>query len=417
VLQIALIGFLVILTNATPSSNEAALRTGEHMSTSTYYGRGPSSSKTKFPQWKRYGWMFTFLVIVVVVIQFSQARKEGKKETDGYDLMVNDGLTVRELVDLAGRFTPKGDVESRAIDIALRLHQSQTRNTSAKRKELLCATFLKITTVSMQNLLENIGYSQSECEWVVVVYAYNASEHDPIKQQFVHDLKELTNGKHQPVVHFEDSKLRRQSMSSVRQKVDDYRAKQLGRNHNIDIGDAYKFIDDNHKLKGHNLPHNRLYMPKSILFFWLLPYLMDYNTVWIMDGDISLSSFSFPTFREILNKGFDGKDEILIAQPLIAESTQSYKYLNSVKWRESENSKVLAAKSGFIEIQAPVVDSRFFEWFILSFVLPLIIPTHVLGADWGIDQLFCRAAGMYRALYSDQLIPITELIERTHRGG
>lgn len=38
----------------------------------------------------------------------------------------------------------------------------------------------------------------------------------------------------------------------------------------------------------------------------------------------------------------------------------------------------------------------------MSFVLPLVLPTHILGADWGFDQLFCSVAKLYQAVTSPQ---------------
>jgi hypothetical protein len=129
----------------------------------------------------------------------------------------------------------------------------------------------------------------------------------------------------------------------------------------------------------------------------------------------------------------------IITQPLIYENTQSYKYLNYEYWSNEDtllnhkNSKnnnnnkndinnidkyddnninnkkyninkielntkrnVIAAESRFIEIQAPMVEIRFFIWFFDFFIVPLLESSEILGTDWGLDSLFCRAAKFYR---------------------
>ena len=43
------------------------------------------------------------------------------------------------------------------------------------------------------------------------------------------------------------------------------------------------------------------------------------------------------------------------------------------------------------------MDAQFFTWFVVSFVVPMILPSHILGADWGFDELFCKAADYYHS--------------------
>ena len=91
----------------------------------------------------------------------------------------------------------------------------------------------------------------------------------------------------------------------------------------------------------------------------------------------------------------------MISQPLLQETTQTYKYFHSNAWKAEEQKmqnglfsflqptktsprvKIIAAETRFIEIQAPLFDSYFFHWFLRFFVVPLLGASHVLGADWG----------------------------------
>jgi len=136
------------------------------------------------------------------------------------------------------------------------------------------------------------------------------------------------------------------------------------------------------------IPFNGRIYPKILLFILLLPYLspdgdgaseMDMNKgisrdsqhhhVWILDGDISLEGFSLPEFMMVHLCALDGLRP-LIAQPLIIESTQTYPYLNSHSW--TYHPDLIASQSGFLEIQAPMIDALFLRWFIHSFVLPMV---------------------------------------------
>jgi hypothetical protein len=148
------------------------------------------------------------------------------------------------------------------------------------------------------------------------------------------------------------------------------------------------------------IPFNGRIYPKILLFILLLPYLnvdggtnemMDMNKginmdskhhhVWILDGDISLEGFSLSEFMMIHHCALNGLRP-LIAQPLISESTQTYPYLNSYSWNHPPEKqkkkegvmmmKEIASQTGFLEIQAPMIDALFLRWFIHSFVVPLV---------------------------------------------
>ena len=131
---------------------------------------------------------------------------------------------------------------------------------------------------------------------------------------------------------------------------------------------------------------------------------------------------------------------VLVSQPLIAGDVQKYRYLNNADWARGLRSylrrtgtkaappctvsvlrhhgwqvkprkptdlppghpampTLVAAETGFIEVQAPVFEAHFLTWWVRFLVTPLLGAAHVLGADWGVDALFCRAARMYASEY------------------
>jgi hypothetical protein len=61
-------------------------------------------------------------------------------------------------------------------------------------------------------------------------------------------------------------------------------------------------------------------------------------------------------------------------------------------------SSLLSYTVGFIELQAGYFEAGFLEWFILAFIAPLLSPMHILGSDWGIDEIYCNAAKQYKAI-------------------
>jgi len=151
------------------------------------------------------------------------------------------------------------------------------------------------------------------------------------------------------------------------------------------------------------LYNNRAY-PKTLQYTYLLSILPKYRKVWLLDSDISLLGFHPEPFFRIIECAFE--EPPIIAQPLITSSSkdtggkaQSYKYLNEQYWKsDRENGQVDAASTSFIEIQAPLMNAAYFEWFVTRMIIPLLAPSHFLGADWGFDNLFCTTAGLYRSL-------------------
>lgn len=125
----------------------------------------------------------------------------------------------------------------------------------------------------------------------------------------------------------------------------------------------------------------------------------------------------------------------ILTQPLIYESTQSYKYFNYNSWKEGTlyeyftgnkqkktvkkikkntpktkiknkktkkkmkktNQRVIAAETKFVEIQTPIIQMDFFIWFFDFFIVPLLDYSEILGTDWGVDYMFCEAARFYRS--------------------
>lgn len=145
------------------------------------------------------------------------------------------------------------------------------------------------------------------------------------------------------------------------------------------------------------MPFNSLAYPKPLLYLHLLPLLPRYSRVWLLDDDVSLVGVDARRLGHLWDCAFWPDLPPLVVQPLVSPSNAGYPYLGVQGWAEQaqRGGRVLAASTGFIELQAPLMEARFFEWFLRFVVVPMLRPLHVLGADWGFDDLFCTAAANY----------------------
>jgi hypothetical protein len=150
-----------------------------------------------------------------------------------------------------------------------------------------------------------------------------------------------------------------------------------------------------------------------VLYQDLLPLLPRYNRVFTLDDDVSLKGFDAAKF--LLHWDCAMQPPPLITQPLISESNQYIGFVNKNAWdgvMGSDGRKVLVSQVGFIEQQAPVFDSAFFDWFIRRVLTKSKEVALKYGVDWGGDRAWCGAAQAYaaRALgYPAEFIPCAVL--------
>ena len=137
----------------------------------------------------------------------------------------------------------------------------------------------------------------------------------------------------------------------------------------------------------------KLSVPKTIFYHELLPYVRNYERVFLMDEDISLEGFNITTF--MMHWQCSLQPLPLIVQPLVYESNQYINYLNLNSWKKGKRKDVVASAVGLVEQQVPFFDALFFEWFVrrvLSQTRDLALEK---GVDWGHDRSWCNAAKMY----------------------
>jgi hypothetical protein len=150
--------------------------------------------------------------------------------------------------------------------------------------------------------------------------------------------------------------------------------------------------DDSNKLEDLILRKDRKAVPKSVLYSELLPYLPQFQRIFLMDEDISLVGFDFENIMKIWNCAFYPFPPPLVVQPLIAESNQYFKFVGVKAW---SGMGVLATASGIVEQQVPMFDATFFEWFVKRCLSMTKQDAIDAGVDWGGDRSWCNAAKMY----------------------
>jgi len=275
----------------------------------------------------------------------------------------------------------------------------QQRREGLKKKALLCATFTNSSDpASLQNVVSNMEVMKGLCDWAVLFYDRESSSSGI--RRLEREAKALgVSVVKSEFVESRDAVLERHgvALSVTPSTLEEGLALRRGRpsSSSSATGEGKQAF-------------NSLVYPKSVQYMSLLDLLPQYERAWLLDADISLAGFQPGRFFQIIDCAFAAKP--LVAQPLISENTQSYKFLRSLQWREFqakdrvEKKAILATSSAFVEIQAPLVDAQFFEWFLRYFTAPLLRPSHILGADWGIDALFCKSANAFAAASSSENI-------------
>lgn len=239
------------------------------------------------------------------------------------------------------------------------------------RNGLLCATFLNLhtnTTIesspSLEVLKNNLIYTKPYCKsWIILSYGcYSESDEILMKKKLVDDLNIDPNKDR--IYHVLCAK---------------------------SIGYDYDFSSSISSSKS-MLDKATMHIPKTLLYKELLPYMYDYERVWLIDEDIDFENFNYESFFHILNCSFWPLSPPLIVQSTINPRTQRYDFLNTYKWM---NTTTVALASEFVELQAPLMDTMFFIWFVKNIIEPLELPMKALESLWGVDELFCKSSSFY----------------------
>lgn len=246
------------------------------------------------------------------------------------------------------------------------MNQSSYSPVKENRNGFLCSVFLKLTNSSLETLNNNMMHTShyNFCDWIVIAYAGNEKMLEEVQNSAI---KLNIN-----LIHC--SMLQYSNLKHV-------------------INKFWSNIID-------NIGKQTLHIyPKPLIYIELIPYLKKYEYVWLLDDDISLQEINLQYINARL---FSKNSNIKHMQPLISQLTVTdnsitekfYKFLNSKNWRINHNSIDIIPTS-FIEMQSPILESNFLEWFLDVVIIPMSAPMAILESDFGLDNIWCGAANFY----------------------
>jgi hypothetical protein len=241
----------------------------------------------------------------------------------------------------------------------------------APHYRLLCATVVQANQRSFDLLTSNIINMSEGCRWAIFVYAGDMK----LAADYEVQLKSMDlHGSIIVSYQYNISRL------AIMEEYGIYPER---------FYDGFPSQSEavRHAFESHH--YNIFTFPKPIVLMLLIPILHDYSYVWLIDGDLDLKGFDLARLLTNLECAFDRP--IIVGQPLIYENTQYYEYINYRGW-QNHTGEILAAATGFIEMQTPIFHSLYFEWFLRNFVARMIWPLHILGVDNAFDTYYCKTA-------------------------
>jgi hypothetical protein len=238
----------------------------------------------------------------------------------------------------------------------------------AQRKPLLCATFIRASLAQGINLVANMATLGSKCDWAVVVYA--GEEHaKKLCQQANIRSKSVLCG-------LSSGLLEKKNMLASNRS-----------NRTLSSSNSTLTIANSG-----NSSSASFSIPKSVLYFDLLPVLSGYKRLFLLDEDISLLDFDIDALFKSWDCSFPNQPPPLIVQPLVDESTQFFNFVSVAAW---ENITCVSSAAGYVEQQVPLFDAQFFEWFVRRVLSQTRDFALERGVDWGHDRSWCSAASSY----------------------
>ena len=273
----------------------------------------------------------------------------------GFDPSVRlsmDPKKVPDLVDKAKHaFQLYTEYAKNNLRSAAAVNHNNHARTSSSKKGLLCSVFLDCSESGLKQFISNFKEMFHNCDWALVCYA------DSLNGSYASIIQNTLTKLGLTVVHCKYISNRQELITNYTQ---------------------YPY----HTTKEYKVDpyYNDMIYPKPVLFIQLYTLLPYYTYIWLLDSDISFKNFDYNTFYNLLYCTLSPPP--LISQPLIYENTQTYKYLNRNTWDKYQNKnkvKYALVESGFIEIQAPVIDTQYFIWYLDTIIKPILWSSHLLG--------------------------------------
>mmetsp|Transcript_2623 Transcript_2623/g.3900 ORF Transcript_2623/g.3900 Transcript_2623/m.3900 type:complete len:419 (+) Transcript_2623:98-1354(+) len=219
--------------------------------------------------------------------------------------------------------------------------------------KILCATVVGDKDNAINNLIANVIETKGKCNWAIISYSNNATK--------LQNILESTAKKGAKIITI---------------------------------------------LNG-DMPPNT---PKVVFWLKFKEFANKYEFIWLLDEDMSFYKFDFETFTSSLAFSFP-EGVPLLSQPVLwtpssdgstpinqnyDEKHRGKKIKNPFYWMSMNElnkqavgleNAITAAKIGFVEIQAPLIDAELFGY-ILEEAL-LVDAALKTGSNWGLDFYMC----------------------------
>lgn len=286
-------------------------------------------------------------------------------------------INVNELISIADSKKFEKDLEKDAI-ILLDAYQEMKSDPEEGIKNIhkyLFCSFLKWSNNSKAIFFNNINSTPDYIQWIGIVYNSNGYSQIQIEQE----ITSLFPRKNISVL-ISPSK---SEFPIHHRTICSYYSQTYLSHLKFDVCEPL--------FENISSQYNSFLYSKASLVYLLLPILPNYEYIWILDGDMVIDA-QFDVKKFLLIHQCSFLQVPIIIQPLIRENTQFYRYLQRDGWNKYG---YLSSEVGFVEIQVPMFDSKFLQWYLLAFVTPMLELVHILGADWGFDELFCPSAREY----------------------
>jgi len=321
------------------------------------------------------------------------------------------GTNLTVLYEAAELRVTRNDYEAQALKLLKYWHQKTDRNEAPYRRGILCVTTMGWSEMERRNFENNAAHSTKFCrKWIAIIYDRFAEEKIMLEQIKNETLEWMMRHAFPPQSYIE-FRIVPEKSTSLPVFKDICTTFMRTRFHQLfyslkssnDLMNPCEMSLDGPPL---NIHFKEIYS-KGSMFVILLNDLRFFEYIWTLDIDLKLDDFQFCKFWQIIQCAFPVPP--LVSQPLITPTTQWYKFLNRQNWNvhmKERNRTYIASDVSTIEIQAPFINAKFFEWFIVSFLIPAVPVFQILGASWGIDHIFCSTAKKYmQMLLGVEILP------------
>lgn len=307
---------------------------------------------------------------------------------------------------------------------------SRERTSHHSQDTLLCTVFMRWEESAISAWDRNVLSTAHYCDWAVVLYRSGdacASLSEEIRSHFKRIVEEHKQELSERTFPERAQSLRLSRVPVLRLVVcadmelqrEEEGASTSARRLAADIVRLRKSSGGEGRLRPPPVVPGHRHIPKPTMYHHLLPIAREYRYVWLLDEDVSVEGFDLSEFLQgvVLSQrgrcrvGNDSAvvaSPLLVAQPLVSPNTQDRTSVSFSQWYVeerllAENEAVQVQYTGFVEQQAPLFDTEYFEWYTTMIIEPMRHTHLQWQSGWGPGHTNCKAAESYaNAMWKDR---------------